>query len=333
MSNLAGRTFAVTGGAGFIGSHVVDQLVQSGARAVVIDDLSVGRRENLAAANASGRARLEALDVCDFDAVRRALKDCDTVLHLAVQCLRLSLADPMRVHEVNATGTLQVLRAAREVGATRFVYVSSSEVYGSAIDEVSPIRESDPLLPTTPYGASKAAGELYTESFQRAYGLATTVVRPFNSFGPRSHAQGAYGEVIPRFVARVLGGTAPLIFGDGKQTRDFTFVEDTARGIIAAATSERSIGRAVNIARGREITITEVATAVARVLGRPELTAIYEPARPADVRRHLADTSLAQELLGYDAAVDFDEGLRRYVGWVREQGVEIGAEAAGRRNW
>jgi UDP-glucose 4-epimerase len=293
----------------------------------------VGSVENVGAALATGKARLERVDIRDLGAVERLLEKDDTILHLAVQCLRVSLADPSLVHEVNATGTLNVLRAARTVGARRFTYCSSSEVYGSAVDEHEPMSEEHPLLPTTPYGASKAAGELYTDSFRRTYQLPTTVVRPFNSYGPRSHANGPYGEVIPRFVARVRAGESPVIFGDGLQTRDFTYVEDTAAGIIAAGTADATIGETVNIARGKEVTINDVAAAVAAACGRPDLVAIHETERPADVRRHMADTRKAVRLLDYRAAIELEEGVRRYLVWVKEQKVTVSAEEARRRNW
>jgi UDP-glucose 4-epimerase len=330
---VKGKRYVVTGGAGFIGSHVVDALVAAGVEVTVIDDLSVGSAKNVAAAVATGRARLEQADVRDFDGLRRLFAGHDGVLHLAVQCLRVSLADPNLVHEVNATGTLNALRAARECNVARFVYCSSSEVYGSAIDESEPMGEEDPLLPTTPYGASKAAGELYTDSFHRSYGMATVVVRPFNTYGPRSHASGPYGEVIPRFVARVMSGQRPVIFGDGEQTRDFTYVEDTARGLVTAAVHDGVVGRTVNVARGREVSMNQLAEVVARVLGRPELTPIHEAPRPADVRRHMAATARAAELMRYSAAIDLEEGVRRYVAWVRESGLEVSSEEAGRRNW
>jgi UDP-glucose 4-epimerase len=333
MAGLAGRRVVVTGGAGFIGSHVVDRLVALGAEVIVVDDLSVGNADNVAGAVASGRARLVRADVRDLGAMCEALAGAHAVLHLAVQCLRVSLADPALVHEVNATGTLNLLRAAVEAKVARFVYCSSSEVYGSAVDAHAPMDESHPLLPTTPYGASKAAGELYTDSFQRSYGLQTTVVRPFNTFGPRSHAQGPYGEVIPRFVARVRAGLQPVIFGDGEQTRDFTYVEDTAQGLVTAATSEATIGQTINVARGREVSMNELALAVARVLGRPELRPIHEAPRPADVRRHSADVTRAERLMGFRATIDLDEGLRRYVAWSAARAPEVSGEDAGRRNW
>lgn len=333
MAELAGKRYIVTGGAGFIGSHVVDALVQRGAAVTIIDDLSVGAAENVTGAVATGRAHLVRADVRDRQQLQTLFRDHDGVFHLAVQCLRVSLADPTLVHDVNATGTLNALIAARACGVQRFVYCSSSEVYGSAVHHDEPMDENHPLLPTTPYGASKAAGELYAQSFERSYDMATTVVRPFNTYGPRSHAAGPYGEVIPRFVARVMAGQPPIIFGDGEQTRDFTYVEDTACGLVAAALHPATAGRTLNVARGREVSMNALAAVVARICGRPDLTPLHEPARPADVRRHLAATTLARDLMGYVAAIDLEEGVRRYVEWVRTKGAQVSTEEAGRRNW
>ncbi len=333
MSEIAGKRCVVTGGAGFIGSHLVDALVAHGAKVTVVDDLSVGSRDNVAQAEASGNASFERADVRDLDSLRKIFQGADSIFHLAVQCLRVSFAEPGLVHEVNATGTLNALRAAQECGVRRFVYCSSSEVYGSALDAHAPMDESHPLLPTTSYGASKAAGELYTDSFFRSVALPATVVRPFNTYGPRSHASGPYGEVIPRFVARVLGGDAPVIFGDGEQTRDFTFVEDTARGLMTAALAPGAVGETVNVARGVEVSMNHLAEVVARACGRPDLRPIHQAARPADVRRHHAATAKAEKLLGYRATIDLQEGVERYLAWVRARGVEVSADEAGRRNW
>ena len=330
-SPLDGAEAVVTGGAGFIGSHVVELLSQRES-VTIVDDLSVGRLENVETSLAKSTVRFVRADVRDPDALRRAFDGASVVFHLAVQCLRLSLSDPSLVHEVNATGTLNALRAATEAGVRRFVYVSSSEVYGSAADGASAIAEDHALLPTTPYGASKAAGELYAMSYLRSHGLAVTVVRPFNAFGPRSHALGPYGEVIPRFVARVLQGDSPVIFGDGLQTRDFTYVEDTARGIVAAAAPSAS-GSTINLGSGRETTIRDLAGHVLRACGRDDLGPMFEDARPGDVRRHLAATGASQRLLGFRPTVDLAEGLRRYVAWIHETGVEVGAVEAGAANW
>lgn len=331
--DVATRRWAVTGGAGFIGSHVVELLTRAGGQVTVIDNLSVGSLENVEQALQAGRAEFVQADVRDASALGAALRGADVVVHMAVKCLRISLSDPMSVHDVNATGTLQALRAALACGVRRFLYCSSSEVYGTAEHADEPMSEEHPLDPVTPYGASKAAGELYARSFQRTHGLPVTTVRPFNAYGPRAHAAGAYGEVIPRFVARVLAGLPPVIFGDGMQTRDFTYVEDTARGIVAAALSDAAAGQAINIARGRDVSIVTVARSVANAGGRPDLEPVHEPSRPGDVRRHRAGIDRAERLLGYRASIDLEEGLSRYMAWVRARGVQVAAAEAGRRNW
>lgn len=329
LSNLK---IAVTGGAGFIGSHVVDLLAKRGATVVVVDNLSVGQLENLRIAQSTGAVEFKNVDVRDYEALRNALENAQLVYHLAVQCLRVSFADPSLVHEVNATGTLNTLRAARAAGVSRFIYVSSSEVYGSAISHRDPITESDPLNVTTPYAASKAAGELYTRAFRESYGLKATIVRPFNAYGPRSHSSGPYGEVIPRFVALALNAEPPVVFGDGNQTRDFTYVEDTARGIVESGLSERTIGEVMNIARGEEISIRDLASKVLKVCGHAEILPVFDAPRPADVRRHLAQTKKAEHLLGFRAETGFEQGLLHYLEWVKKKGV-ISSQGAHVRNW
>jgi UDP-glucose 4-epimerase len=308
-----GRRVLVTGGAGFIGSHLVDALVAAGAAVRVLDDFSSGRRENLA--SAAGRAEVVTGDVCDERALQTALAGVEVVMHLATRCVRLSLSDPEGVHRVNSEGTLRVLMAARRHGAARVVYVSSSEVYGTAVR--APMGEDHPLAPTTVYGATKLAGELYAQAMTRSFGLPTLVVRPFNTYGPRAHFSGVYGEVIPRFTVRLLNGRRPVIFGDGSQTRDFTYVSDTVRGILAAAAVPDAQGQAINIARGEEVTILRLAELLAKAIDpvlAPELT----DARPGDVHRHWADVRQAHERLAFRAGVGIEEGLMRYLAWFRE---------------
>src|ERR1700687_494069 len=277
----------VTGGAGFIGSHVVDRLAEQEHEVLVIDDFSVGREDNLRQHAHNPLVTVERADVRDVRVMSQLLRGADTVFHLAVQCLRVSLYDPLFVHDVNATGTLVTCMAARSANVRRFVYVSSSEVYGSAIYE--PMSEDHPLRPTTPYAASKLSGEMYALSFSNTHGLPVIIVRPFNSYGPREHHEGSSGEVIPRFVIRALCDVRPTIFGDGEQTRDFTWVSDTARGIVRAGECDELLGRAVNIACGEEVSIRRVAEVILSTLGRDQLGLAYEPARPGDVRRHFAD--------------------------------------------
>jgi UDP-glucose 4-epimerase len=216
---------------------------------------------------------------------------------------------------------------------SRLVYVSSSEVYGTAL--VAPMDEQHPLVPTTPYGASKAAGELYAKAWHTTYGLPAVVVRPFNSYGPREHFEGPYGEVIPKFVIRALAGVAPAIFGDGEQTRDFTYVEDTARGIVEAGACDALVGDVINIARGEEVTINRLCERVLALVERGDLIALRRPPRPADVRRHYAAVGKAKAVLGFVAPTAIDEGLQRYLSWFRATGLDPAAllKQEVERNW
>jgi UDP-glucose 4-epimerase len=326
---LAARRIVVTGGAGFIGSHVVDELVRSGADVTAVDDLSVGNHENLRAAEERG-ARLAIGDVRDRDFLDRELRGASVVLHMACDNLRASLANPERSHDVNATGSLRVALAAVEAGVDRFVYVSSSEAYGSAVR--MPMDEEHPLLPTTVYGAAKAAGEIYSQACMRAYGLPVTVIRPFNSYGPRSHASGTSAEAIPRFTSRIIAGLPPVVFGSGSQLRDFTWVEETAEGIVAAAASDELVGDAVNIAYGQGVSVREICDLLLEILEsdlEPELV----EARPGDVERHFADTTKARDVLGFAPQVAIREGLERYVEWFKANGQAEVASAEAVRNW
>ena len=329
--DLTGERVVVTGGGGFIGSHVVDRLVAIGADVTAIDDLSVGSRENLAVSLARS-ARLIVGDVRDPLVMEPALDGAVVVIHMACDNLRASLRTPMKTHEINATGSLVTCLAAAGANVSRFVYVSSSEAYGSAATR--PMSEDHPLQPTTVYGASKAAGELYAQACMRTYGLPVTVVRPFNSYGPREHASGTSAEVIPKFVDRIIAGSRPVIFGDGAQTRDFTWVEETAAGIVAAASSDALVGDAVNIAYGKGVSIREVCDLLLDIFRATDLEPEFAAPRPGDVEHHYADTSKARRLLGFEATVPIREGLERYVRWILEQSdaLEV-AEPEPVRNW
>jgi UDP-glucose 4-epimerase len=319
---MADKRVVVTGGAGFIGSHLVDALATKCGELVVLDDLSVGKLSNIAHHTSKQNFQFVRADVRDLQSLRTVFQPGDVVFHLAVECLRVALFDPIRAHRVNATGSLNVCIAAHENGAERLIYVSSSEVYGTA--ETIPMDETHPLRPTTTYGADKAAGELTALAFWRTYGFPVIVVRPFNAYGPREHVDGPSGEVIPRFVERAMNGQRPIIFGDGSQTRDFTWVVDTARGILEAGQCDELIGQEVNIARGEEVSINDLARLVIDATGQSGLEPEYRPAREGDVKRHLAGTRKAKELLGFASTVAIEQGISNYVRWI---GATVDAKA------
>jgi len=309
------KSAIVTGGAGFIGSELVRQLAAAGSAVVVIDNLLNGKREHLA--DIEGRVTLLEYDIRDVSAYAPILRDAEVVYHLACLGVRHSVHSPLDNHDVNATGTLRLLEASRAEGVPKFVYVSSSEVYGTA--QRVPMTEDHPTFPSTVYGGSKLAGEAYTRAYHRTYGFPTVVVRPFNTYGPRSHHEGDSGEVIPKFMLRCLAGKPMVIFGDGTQTRDFTYVGDSARGIILAATTAAAVGRTLNLGSGLELSINDLARAVAEMTDRPGAEIVHDEARPGDVLRLYADTSQARRLLGYEPTVRLEEGLAMLLEWYRSQ--------------
>ncbi len=327
---MAKKRILVTGGAGFIGSHLVDSLAQD-HQVVVVDDFSVGVRENLAQHARNPDVHIVEADVRDAAAMQQLCQGIDVVYHLATQGVRISIRNPQIVHEVNVTGTLNVCQAALDQGVGRLVYVSSSEVYGTA--QSVPMSERHPTEPHTIYGASKLAGEYYAKAFYRTHQLPVIVVRPFNTYGPRSHFEGVYGEAIPRFVLRLLDGAPPVIFGDGTQTRDFTYVTDTVRGLILAGACDDLIGQVVNLGYGAEISIRALAEKLVALIN-PTVGLEHDGPRPGDVLRLYADISLARDKLGYQPEVSLDEGLQRYIEWFRQH-VDI-AQARSqeqRLNW
>lgn len=302
----------VTGGAGFIGSNLVKLLLDKDYQVLVIDDLSVGKKENLPINGGSLKFVKE--DVRDRKKMLSLIKEADVIFHLAVQCVRKSINDAWLVHSVNTEGTLSVLDAALTNKIKKFVYVSSSEAYGTA--EIIPMPESHPLNPTTIYGASKLTGELYTMAYYRTYGLNVSVVRPFNTYGYNEHFEGPYGEVIPRFVVRALNNLPLQIFGDGNQTRDFTFVTDTALGIYLVGEKGKS-GETYNIARGQEIKILDLAKITLDLLNK-ELEIEFLPSRPGDVYRHSASFIKAAMELDYEAQYGIVSGVREYISWFKK---------------
>ena len=319
MTDLAQLRVLVTGGAGFIGNEVTRQLIAAGASVTVIDNFRNGKRENLADI-ASDRLTVEAADIRDHDAVARLIQGRDLVLHLACLGVRHSIHAPLENHEVNATATLGLLELARAANVKRFATVSSSEIYGTA--RTVPMTEDHPQYPMTVYGAAKLAGERYTDAYWKTYGFPTTVIRPFNAFGPRSHHEGDSGEVIPKFMLRAMAGKPLIVHGDGLQSRDFTFVADTARGIIAAGTHPATVGETINLGSGTDVTIKDLAELIARVLPGRNINVEYGPDRPGDVRRLLADSSKARRLIGFQPQTSLRRGLELLRDWYQASGKD-----------
>lgn len=334
IGGLQNSTVLVTGGAGFIGSHLVDGLLSADVREVrVVDNFVNGRRENLAAALGDPRTTLVVADIRDRAAMAAVLDGVDVVFHLACLGVRHSLHDPVENHSVNAEGTLLLLQAALAAQVSRFVHVSSSEVFGTA--QRTPMDELHPTWPETVYGGSKLAGEAYARAHGRAYGLPVVVARPFNTYGPRSHFEGDSGEVIPRTIVRSLCGEPAIVFGDGEQTRDFMHVSDTSRGLIALASCEAAVGQTVNLGSGSETTINDLVTAIHWSVG-PDSGGIERlEDRPGDVRRLLVDDTLMRTLTGFRPEVRLEDGIGELVWWfaTRPEAPQEMLEAIEDRNW
>ncbi len=302
----------VTGGAGFIGSHLVDALLARGDRVRVLDDLSTGRRENLA----TGVELVEGSTV-DEDTVTRAVEGVEVVFHLgALGAVSRSVADPRASNAANVDGTLNVLTSARDAGVRRVVFASSSSVYGGA--EVVPTPESTPLRPRSPYANTKLAGEWYVRLFAELYDIETVALRYFNVFGPRQRPDSTYAAVIPLFAAALLEGERPTVHGDGTQSRDFTFVTDVVAANLAAATADpaRASGQAFNVAPGAGTSLLELLDGLATCIGVTPDPVFVDP-RPGDVKISCADASAARDVLGWAPTVTVADGLARYVDWLR----------------
>jgi UDP-glucose 4-epimerase len=306
----------VAGGAGFIGSELVRQLASRGKHVVIVDNLFTGKRENVADVLSESVTLLTA-DVRESRFLDPYLRQAHVVYHLACLGVRHSVHSPQENHDVNATATLRLLASSREAGVPRFVYVSSSEVYGTA--KWTPMTEDHPTFPSTVYGASKLAGESYTRAYHRTYGYPTVVVRPFNTYGPRSHHEGDSGEVIPKFLLRCLAGLPMVVFGDGTQTRDFTYVTDTASGILHAGEHPDVVGATINLGSGAEVSINDIARQVSAAAGRPDAAVQHDAERPGDVLRLCADVSFARATLNYQPQVTLSDGLARLLAWYQAQ--------------
>jgi UDP-glucose 4-epimerase len=300
----------VTGGAGFIGSHLVDRLLADGQRVRVIDNYMSGSADNLAAARRHG-TRLEVIegDIRDLAAVERACQGVSVVYHqAAMRSVPRSVKDPLGANEHNVTGTLHVLEAARRAGIRRVVYASSSSVYGARPD--LPKREDQPPAPVSPYAVSKAAGELYAAVWAKLYDVETVGLRYFNVFGPRQDPKSEYATVIPRFILQGRQRQPLEIHGDGTQSRDFTYIDNVVEANVLAGRAEGAGGLAFNVGCGERVSLLEIVGMLEGLLGRP-LARYHTPPRAGDVAHTLADVSLAKRILGYTPLVRFEEGLRR----------------------
>jgi UDP-glucose 4-epimerase len=304
----------VTGGAGFIGSHIAEALVKRGHRVRVLDNFSTGHRRNLA--SLKGDVEVLRGDCADPRAARKATKGIEVVFHEgAIPSVARSVADPLLSRRANGTATLTMLLAARDSGTRRFIYASSSSVYGDT--PTLPKRETMDPHPLSPYAVEKLSGEHYLRMFHQLFGLETVSLRYFNIFGPRQDPGSPYSGVISRYATALIAGETPVIFGDGLQSRDFTYVGSVVDANLRALTARKLEGDAVNIATGRRVTLRGLLAQMARTLGGSP-KARYEPARAGDVRHSLADITRARRLLGYRPRWSLDAGLEKTMAWYRE---------------
>ncbi len=300
----------VTGGAGFIGSHIVDALIERGIDVGVLDDFSTGDPSNLSQ-DVSAKIQVNKGDIRDEALVRRVVQGYDAVVHqAALVSVTRSIEDPLRTSSVNVDGTLNLLVAAKDAGVKRFIYASSSSVYGET--EVLPKVETMKPQPISPYAISKLAAENYCRVFAQVYGLHTVCLRYFNIYGPRQKS-GLYSGVIPIFVNRVIGDQQPIIYGDGEQTRDFTYVKDAVSANLLSLEKPTEPGDVFNIARGEQVSLNELAVTIEKVLDKPQLGVHRAPARKGDVKHSLADISKARRVLGYSPRYSIQEGLNEVV--------------------
>ena len=307
--------YLVTGGAGFIGSNTVDELVRRGHSVVVLDDLSAGKEENLA--DVRGKITFVKGSITDLEAVQKAMQQADHVIHLAARTsVPRSVKDPLETNRINIEGTLNVLVAARDNKVKRLAFAASSSAYGET--PTLPKVESMEPKPISPYGVSKYVGELYASVFGRCYGLETVCLRYFNIFGPRQDPDSPYSGVLSRFALAFLTDEKPVVYGDGEQTRDFTFVENAVQANLLACEAPAAAGQVFNIGTGSRISLNQTLELFRRVSGKPT-QAQFEPPREGDIRDSQADISKARRILGYEPSVGFEEGLERTYAWYQQQ--------------
>lgn len=305
----------VTGGCGFIGSHLVDALLDEGHEVVIVDNLATGKLENIE--HVLDKVDFHKEDIRDLGMLRKLIESVDYVYHeAALGSVPRSVADPSTTNDVNVTGTLNVLIAAREAGVKRVIFASSSSVYGDT--PILPKIETMRPMPMSPYAVSKLSGETYMQAFYHSYGLETVSLRYFNVFGPRQDPNSQYAAVIPIFVRALLNGDSPVIYGDGTQSRDFTYVQNVVEANLLAMKARETHGEAVNVACGEARTINELLSSLCKRCGTGT-QAIYAESRRGDVKHSLADFAAANKLLGYSPVVTFSEGIRLTLDWHRKK--------------
>jgi nucleoside-diphosphate-sugar epimerase len=305
-------TALVTGGAGFIGSHIAAGLSAAGARVRVLDDLSTGHRENLE--EIGGDVDFIEGSVADEQVLQKALDGVEVVFHeAAIPSVPRSVEAPRQTHIASVDGTFSLLLAARDQGVRRVVYAASSSAYG----DQPTLPKAEQMLPDplSPYAVAKLVGEYYCQVFTRVYGLETVTLRYFNVFGPRQDPSSQYSGVVSRFISSLLGDEQPVIFGDGEQSRDFTYVDNVVAANLTAANASGASGKVINVANGERITLNELLAELKDLTGRHDVTAEYREPRVGDVRHSLADNAMARELLGYEVKVGLREGLKRTIDW------------------
>jgi nucleoside-diphosphate-sugar epimerase len=315
-------TYLVTGGAGFIGSHLVEELLRRGERVRILDNFSTGRRENVPPGDA---CELVEGDLADPAVAVRAVAGCDFVLHQgAIPSVPRSIQEPLATHRANVDGTVNILVAARDARVTRVVFAGSSSVYGNST--VLPKREDMRPSPLTPYALQKLVGEQYCQLFTQLYGLETVVTRYFNVFGPRQQPGSPYSGVISLFIEAIATNTAPTVYGDGRQTRDFTYVGDVVNGVLRACTAPKASGEVINVAAGGRVSLLELIRALQHILGT-NVEPNFKPPREGDVHDSQADIFKARQLLEFEPATLFEDGLRKTVDWYQHARSTTAARA------
>lgn len=315
-------TVVVTGGAGFIGSHIAAALSASGARVRVLDDLSTGHRENLD--EIGGDIDFIQGSVADEELLKKALDGAEVIFHeAAIPSVPRSVEAPKQTHVASVDGTFSLLLAAREAKVRRVVYAASSSAYG----DQPTLPKSEQMLPDplSPYAVAKLVGEYYCQVFTRVYGLETVSLRYFNVFGPRQDPGSQYSGVVSRFISALLGNERPVIYGDGEQSRDFTYIENVVAANLSAASAAGAAGKVINVANGERVTLNDLLDELKQLTGKLDVTAEYLQPRVGDVRHSLADNSMARELLGYESKVGLREGLQRTIDWWKTSRFAVNA--------